>query len=360
MSAEVRHQTATVVHNAPDPVPIVPDISGALGAPATFDGSGSTVPRYYHWGWVSVPGGSAIANASIPFPDSQATSPIDMTDNEGLWHFEGNADDTSGNGNNGTVNGATLVTGKVGSQAYQFDGSNDYITAPSASSLQIAGDISISAWIKVDSYSQYESIIQYSNSGESEANNHLYNVTWANAGGDIRLFWEYGGGSNVITDFNTNLNTGQWYHIVVVRDASEKQARLYVDGTLFDSKTYSNNPTGGTTSQLWIGTDGGSGGYFDGTIDEVAIWSRAISDSEVADIYAAQEGSLAGIGSSAFAFTPDVEGTYTINLEVYPSFDTNADCVVTAGGGGVLPPIQGQAAQGVTIQGSLKPTVQGQ
>lgn len=350
-SVSVLNSIGTVVHNIPttlDAVSVqnmfgttvhdgnfvfnVSDITGIIDTPATWDASTqgfSTASFAHEWSWVSVPGGSSYANQSIPLPDGGASTYFDMTDNQGLWHFEGNADDTSGNGNNGTVNGATIVTGRVGNEAYSFDGSNDYITAPSALSLQITGDISIAVWINADSYSQYESIIQYANAGESEANNHLYNVTWANSGGDIRLFWEYGGGNNVITDFNTNLNTGQWYHIVVVRDASETKAHLYVDGTLFGSETYSNNPTGGTTSQLWIGTDGGTSGYFDGTIDEVALWDRTLSSSEVHDLFFLQSGSAAS-GSAPgtnldddFTFVPDILGTYTINLNFY-QYDTGA------------------------------------
>ena len=65
----------------------VPNITGSIAAPATFDGSGSTSVQYYHWVWQVIPGGS-VANALTPYPDNQATTPIDMTDNQGLWHFE--------------------------------------------------------------------------------------------------------------------------------------------------------------------------------------------------------------------------------------------------------------------------------
>lgn len=335
---------SSVVHDIAQISGTLADITGTVGVSASFDGTVlgySTSSVNLQWTWQSVPAGSSLTNQSYPLPDNKVNTYFDMTDNQGLWHFEGNADDTSGNGNNGTVNGATLVTGRVGNEAYSFDGSNDYITAPSALSLQITGNISIAAWIKADSYSQYESIVQYANPGESEANNHLYNVTWANSGGDIRLFWEYGGGNNVITDFNTNLNTGQWYHIVVVRDASETKAHLYVDGTLFGSETYSNNPTGGTTSQLWIGTDGGTSGYFDGTIDEVAIWSRDLSSLEVNNLYFLQSGSVAtdlsgnvGLGET-FTFVPDISGTFTTNLTATDgasSLNGNANAVISAAG----------------------------
>ena len=350
-TVSVQSMFGTTVHDSTF-VFNVSDITGIVGTPATFDASTqglSTASFAHEWSWISVPGASSYANQSIPLPDNGVNTYFDMTDNKGLWHFEGNADDTSGNGNNGTVNGATLVAGRVGSEAYLFNGSSNYITAPSDLSLQITGNISIAAWIKANGYAQWGSIIQYSNPGEAEANNYLYNVAWANGSGDLRLFWEYGGGNNVTTDFSTNLNTGRWYHIVAVRDTSEKKAYLYVDGELFDSQAYSNNPTGGSTAQLWIGKDPNAGVHFDGTIDEVALWDRTLSSSEVHDLFFLQSGSAAfgsapGINlNDEFTFTPDVEGTYTINLNFYQyiggaSENGNVDAVISPSGGGIIPP----------------------
>tara|TARA_R100001460_G_scaffold37665_4_gene72091 strand:+ start:425 stop:1837 length:1413 start_codon:yes stop_codon:yes gene_type:complete len=348
-SVSVQNMFGTTVHNSTF-VFNVSDITGTVGTPATFDASTqglSTASFAHEWSWVSVPAGSSYANQSILLPDGGANTYFDMTDNQGLWHFEGNADDTSGNGNNGTVSGATLVAGRVGNEAYLFNGSSDYITAPSALSLQITGNISIAAWIKANGYAQWGSIIQYSNPSETEANNYLYNIAWANGSGDVRLFWEYGGGNNVTTDFATNLDTGRWYHIVVVRDNLEKEAYLYVDGELFGSQTYSNNPTGGSTAQLWIGKDPTTGVHFDGTIDEVAIWDRTLSSSEVHDLFFLQSGSAAS-GSAPgtnlddeFTFTPDVEGTYTINLNFYQysngaSENGDVDAVISPSGPGVI------------------------
>jgi len=70
------------------PSAVVPNITGTVAALATFDGSGSTGAVYHRWTWQVIPGGSVIGNALTPYPDNQATTPIDMTDNEGLWHFE--------------------------------------------------------------------------------------------------------------------------------------------------------------------------------------------------------------------------------------------------------------------------------
>jgi hypothetical protein len=67
----------------------------------------------------------------------------------GWWPFNGNANDESGNGNNGTVNGATLTTDRngVANSAYSFDGINDLIIA-GTNGIPITTAISISVWIK--------------------------------------------------------------------------------------------------------------------------------------------------------------------------------------------------------------------
>jgi len=101
VAAQLEGQFLCVTHSVPAPAAIVPDITGFVGVLATFDGSASTGVEFYRWSWVSVPGGSTVANAPIPYPDGGVATPIDMTDNEGLWHFE-------------TINSVSNPTGSIG------------------------------------------------------------------------------------------------------------------------------------------------------------------------------------------------------------------------------------------------------
>ena len=66
----------------------------------------------------------------------------------GYWPFNGNANDESGNNNNGTVSGATLTTDRFGNanKAYSFDGTNDYISVLDNNSLDLTNQLTLSAW----------------------------------------------------------------------------------------------------------------------------------------------------------------------------------------------------------------------
>jgi len=99
--AVIEGMFGSLTHTVPSPTAICPNITGNPGVPATFDGSASLLPSYYHWSWVSVPGGSTIANAPVPLPDGGVTTPVDMTNNVGLWHFE-------------TINSISTPTGSIG------------------------------------------------------------------------------------------------------------------------------------------------------------------------------------------------------------------------------------------------------
>lgn len=333
----------SLVHSVPAPTAIVPDIAGTVLLPATFDGSGSISPTYYNWSWVSVPGGSSIGNAPIPFPDNGASAPINMTGNLGLWHFEttgATTPDTSGGSRDLTVNGATQVAGKVGSYALEFDGVNDYLSYAVADVFPgTTNAVSLAFW-------------QYG--GVGLGNNSIIR---ANAGGSrvINIHMPYGG--QIYFDCGDPYNrinkaaptlSGVWNHWVFLKDVVAGEMKIYLNGVLWHSGT-GHTSTLSAITQLYIGSESSGSLFYKGKIDEVAVWSRVLSASEISDIVALQSGTLAGVGAT-HTFTPDVVGTYTINLAISPTVNTNADAVITAAGGGG-PPSQGEGLQGNVLQG---------
>ena len=310
---------SSVVHNPTQISGTVLDITGTVNVSASFDGTVlgySTSSVNLQWTWQSVPTGSSITNQVYPLPDNNANTYFNMTDNKGLWHFEGNTDDSSGNGRDGTPNNASLVAGKVGSQAYQFvDTDDSYIDFGQASDfLSTSSPFSVAIWIKGDSGytpAQYDSILGFSN---------LFN--WTEGMG---IYWENATTiRGFIKRYNTDpvdgtiTNVEEWNHIVMTYDQTD--LKLYINGALTETENR-NTTLDGLGNNLQVGRLG-THGRLEASLDEFAIWERTLSDLEVNNLYFLQSGSLAtdlvgnvGLGET-FTFVPDVTGTFTTNLTV--------------------------------------------
>ena len=306
---------SSVVHNTAQISGTVADITGTVNVSASFDATNlgySTSSVNFQWTWQSVPSGSSITNQSLAMPDGKANTYFDMTDNEGLWHFEGNADDTSGNGNNGTVFGASVVAGKVGSDAYSFNGSNNRIDVGSAFAYTTE-DFSLAFWVKEGaSQSGFVNIFgnQSSQKGfcleNDSGGSNSYRVVAGDGG------WTFG--------TSTELLPGVWTHLAITRNGST--VKIFNNGSLVATDTGFPVAFSAATIPMWLGANQASGRYWQGTLDEFAIWERTLSDLEVNNLYFLQSGSLAtdlvgntGLGDT-FTFVPDVTGTFTTNLSV--------------------------------------------
>jgi hypothetical protein len=214
----------------------------------------------------------------------------------GYWPFCGNANDDSGNGNNGTVNGATLTTDRFGNtnSAYDFNGTTNYISVMNNSSLN-PSSITISGWISSNANAQ-------NTSGGVRSIVTKWNQT-PNCGGDGENFnvqLSVFNSTNVIA-FATSQNSqianalksstdviglNTWKHFVFTHDPSSGQ-KLYINGVLISS----NNTLGvlcATTNNLYFGADKLNAAlwrYFNGKIDDIGIWNRALTPSEVTQLY---------------------------------------------------------------------------
>ena len=210
---------------------------------------------------------------------------------------DGNIQDKSGNANKGSFSGAMGTTtapviGKVG-QALKFDGSNDYIDVTNESNFDFdrTNPFSISAWI----YSQKTSgshtfLSKMQNSGNNPGLQLQVDATNSRLIGS--LSGTTGGcGTDCIKNTTAfgSISPNIWYHIVMTYDGSSTAAgmRLYiggVDSTVVGGTTISSSPLNNQT--LIIGQNPSSGGsYFDGKIDDVRIYSRALSASEIRRLY---------------------------------------------------------------------------
>ncbi len=187
------------------------------------------------------------------------------------WYpFTGNANDSSGYGNNGTVYGATLTSDRFGNNnsAYNFNGSS-YITL---TNLPTSGsqNFSIAGWIKTNSSSTRNGIICW---GQDSPNASVY--LFINNSGQLEFDLAYNAGPNS----PINVINNAWHFVCVTSTSGLIQ--LYLDGSPTGSAiSMSPNITGGNKSIGQNITNTGVNNFI-GTIDDIRIWNRAITQSEI-------------------------------------------------------------------------------
>jgi hypothetical protein len=208
--------------------------------------------------------------------------------NKGLiayYPFNGNANDKSFNGNNGTVFGATLTSDRNGiaKSAYYFDGISNYISVPDTSMLQITDQITMCAWIKTNYLNPYAGIINKINPSSPSMGYGMCSYTQGQLIG--KIFWNHSEGIGAVIYSETQITDDVWHFIGFTYDGAI--AKLFIDNEIIDSIEY----TGGiqTNSEpLLIGWDKNSylgDRHYQGIIDEVRIYNRALNISEITALY---------------------------------------------------------------------------
>lgn len=225
----------------------------------------------------------------------------------GLWHFDGDALDASGNENDGTLqDGAGYTTGNSG-EAVILDGENDYVSIATSQLLDIDGEITVSAWIKWDGAGGvYQSIV---------GKNGFSSGYWLMLRNDGRIYFEmnYTGGCGAISPAGS-AGSNNWHHIVGVRYPNDV-LQVYVNGQSAGSDNCAGIPVGINSYTLAVGYNPSWGPYpFSGAIDEVVIWNKALTSAEIEQIYnseAAATSSSTSTATTSSMTTTTVNGTTT-------------------------------------------------
>ena len=181
--------------------------------------------------------------------------------------------DASGNGNNGTITNATWTTaGKYGS-ALSFNGTNSWVTINDSPSLDLTNGMTLEAWVSSKSLTNKQDVLMKERpSGLSYALYATNNSSKPPAG------YLNKGGSNVTAVGTTNLVLNTWTFLAATYNGSKLS--LYVNGTLVKSTSTTGNMVT-STGALRIGGDSVFGEYFNGLIDEVRVYNRALSQAEI-------------------------------------------------------------------------------
>jgi len=202
------------------------------------------------------------------------------------YPFNRDATDESGNGNDGTVNGATLAEDRHGNidSAYSFDGVDDFIRVSKNDRLNfgLSVDFTMIAWIKAQKYQKsYPTIIGRRSPGPS--NGYIFFLGW---GGERLSFQLNDGGFTNYSSTSDNLYDNSWHYVVVTGDRNG-MLTFYIDG--FQQGTYSISSIGNinSDSDIFFGRDeqNSSGTHFNGVIDDIQIYNRVLSEIEIQKLY---------------------------------------------------------------------------
>jgi uncharacterized protein (TIGR02145 family) len=202
----------------------------------------------------------------------------------GWWPFNGNANDESGNGNNGIVNGATLTSDRsnLSNSSYLF-GIGKNIDLGQVSNLgNNPTNATYSFWINLSSLPT-DNIERYPVISRRHAD--MYGYCWCtpNVYKSNKMVFIKECDGNAGTDCESSiLYVGSWYHFVCMK----KQDSLYVfqNGQLINS-AFDNHSISGSPQNLIVGWQGAWNWFFDGKIDDIAIYNRALTQEEVTSLY---------------------------------------------------------------------------
>jgi len=217
------------------------------------------------------------------------------------WYpFTGNANDSSGSSLHGNVVGATLAKDRFGKSncAYNF-GDNQYITIPNSGTLNYF-PLTVSLWYNASTYpsggecnifSKYISATwngfqilygdntRVDNLGKIE-NNGFGTQSWYVRNMSNKCIGYY----NEPAFLQSNISINKWYHYVFVLD--ETGGKIYVDGNLISTHKWTGTAGPSSNNFLWkIGGQYGSSKYFNGLIDDIGIWNRPLTESEITNLF---------------------------------------------------------------------------
>lgn len=251
----------------------------------------------------------------------------------GFWRFEETtgttANDSSGNGFNGTwtgnvtsVTGTAAALGANSTRAYSFDGTNAYVSVPHSPTLTITGDFTAAIWI----YKNAEASDWVRLVGKGDGNTRTFGVWEENGSGTRILFQQYNGsGVAVLSYYSTGtIPLTTWTHVAC--RMSGNNATIFINGASSGTATRTGTP-GSDTNPLTIGYAPGLHTFFNGRIDDVRLYNRALSDAEIAAIAAGGQGPAAPTGLAATPGNNQVQLSWSGSAVVY-----NVKRATTAGG----------------------------
>jgi hypothetical protein len=189
---------------------------------------------------------------------------------------------------NGVTMGAQGAIPADHDTALSFDGVNDYMYRPPTPELQVKGDLTLTLWFKLDQLpvgTNRMILLTCSEQGAAPSDNASYELA-INSGGSVEYLQEYGSGQQQVHVFDTlHLAPNTWHNLVVTRTISGPTIAVYLAGHLVASWTYGApgppKPNAGKSAGIYIGSAWGQGSFLDGSMDELAVFNKALSAAQI-------------------------------------------------------------------------------
>jgi len=219
---------------------------------------------------------------------SQIPSYVPSNGLKGWWSFTGNANDGSGNLNDGTVNGASLTVDRFGNTdgAYLFDGSSSNISVNPITDLDNSAEITISVWALITNSNSSTS--QYLISRAPDTGSEHFSIRIDEQPSSYKFSGQISDNntpaSGVTSSVSSDIPQTDWHHVVLTYDGVD--VKLYLDGVFQGASPYTGqiNPS---PEQLYFGmhNDPSFPYYVNGSLDDIGIWNRALTTCEIQQLY---------------------------------------------------------------------------
>ena len=238
----------------------------------------------------------------------------------GYWPFNGNANDESGNGNDGIVHGASLTNDRYGNsnKAYNFNGAGNFIDFASNKSFNILNDITISCWSKPENFNgEQQQLVWF---GDNQSAKDPYSISINSNNNfyfrrDISL-----GDDNMICEYLQPIPE-RYTHIVGRYSSLKNEMDIFIDGVLQNSIKL-NNSIKYITDNMYLNfgaVDAGNGQFFNGKLDDISIHNRALTDQEIKVLY---NGCIHKTATSSSFSYPSLTTSSPISLNAEPQGGT--------------------------------------